>query len=285
MNPARTHRTHRVLLHLAALAVALVILAPFAWMATASIYQPSDLSARPYDWWPDHPSLFRYSDIFQGKGDDVAGAFRQSILNSLIVAGGTVAVSMAVGVLGAYAFAMLRFRGRRLVLMVFLGTYMLPPIALLITLYLLMSSLGLLDTRLGLILVYCSYVTPFVLWIMSNFFLTVPPELEEAARIDGCSRMGALVRVILPVARPGLFATLMFAFLLAWDEFLYALIFTSTSAAKTIPVAIADFSGRYSTDFGLVAAGGLIASVPPVLLAVAFQRWVVGGLAAGAVKG
>ncbi|CAM5571339.1 Carbohydrate ABC transporter permease OS=Streptomyces alboniger OX=132473 GN=CP975_27895 PE=3 SV=1 [Streptomyces alboniger] len=211
MNPARTHRSHRVLLHLAALAVALVILAPFAWMAIASISQPSDLSARPYDWWPDHPSLFRYSDIFQGKGDDVAGAFRQSILNSLIVAGGTVAISMAVGVLGAYAFAMLRFRGRRLVLMVFLGTYMLPPIALLITLYLLMSSLGLLDTRLGLILVYCSYVTPFVLWIMSNFFLTVPPELEEAARIDGCSRMGALVRVILPVARPGLFATLMFA--------------------------------------------------------------------------
>lgn len=282
MNPSRTHR---VLLHLAALAVALVILAPFAWMAVASISTPSDLTARPYGWWPDQPTLSRYSEIFRGSGDDVAGAFRQSIVNSLVVAGGTVAVSMGVGVFGAYAFARLRFRLRRLVLMVFLGTYMLPPIALLITLYLLMSSLGLLDTRLGLIIVYCSYVTPFVLWIMSNYFLSVPPELEEAARIDGCSRMGALLRVILPVARPGLFATLMFAFLLAWDEFLYALIFTSTSAAKTIPVAIADFSGRYSTDFGLVAAGGLIASVPPVLLAVAFQRWVVGGLAAGAVKG
>ncbi|XVQ09625.1 carbohydrate ABC transporter permease [Spirillospora sp. CA-255316] len=278
-------RTRRILTHLAALAVVLVILAPFAWMAVASISQPADLITRPYGWWPAHPSLSRYSEIFQGGGDDVAAAFRRSILNSLVVAGGTVAISMAVGVFGAYAFARLRFRLRRLVLMVFLGTYMLPPIALLITLYLLMSSLGLLDTRIGLIIVYCSYVTPFVLWIMSNFFLSVPPELEEAARIDGCSRMGALLRVMLPVARPGLFATLMFAFLLAWDEFLYALIFTSSSAAKTIPVAIADFSGRYSTDFGLVAAGGLIASVPPVLLAVAFQRWVVGGLAAGAVKG
>ncbi|MFD8381785.1 carbohydrate ABC transporter permease [Streptomyces sp. NPDC059679] len=282
MNPSRTHR---ILIHLAALAVAIVILAPFAWMAVASISQPADLIARPYGWWPEHPSFSRYSEIFQGRGDDVAGAFRQSILNSVIVAGGTVAISMTVGVFGAYAFARLRFRLRRLVLMVFLGTYMLPPIALLITLYLLMSSLGLLDTRLGLIIIYCSYVTPFVLWIMSNFFLSVPPELEEAARIDGCSRMGALLRVMLPIARPGLFATLMFAFLLAWDEFLYALVFTSSSAAKTIPVAIADFAGRYSTDFGLVAAGGLIASIPPVLLAITFQRWVVGGLAAGAVKG
>jgi multiple sugar transport system permease protein len=128
-------------------------------------------------------------------------------------------------------------------------------------------------------------VTPFVLWILSNYFLTIPAELEEAARVDGCSRMGALFRVMLPVARPGLFATIMFAFLLVWDEFLYALIFTSTPNAQTIPVAIANFTGRYSTDFGLVAAGGLIASVPPVLLAIAFQRYVVGGLSAGAVKG
>ena len=179
---------------------------------------------------------------------------------------------------------MLRFRFRRATMMVFLATYMLPPIALLVPLYLTMSALGLLDTDLGLIIIYCSYVTPFVLWILSNYFLSIPAELEEAARVDGCSRMGALFRVILPAARPGLFATIMFAFILAWDEFLYALIFTSTNA-KTIPVAIADFTGRYSTDFGLVAAGGLIASVPPVLLAVAFQRFVVGGLAAGAVKG
>jgi multiple sugar transport system permease protein len=148
-----------------------------------------------------------------------------------------------------------------------------------------MSSFSLLDSKIGLIVVYCSYVTPFVLWILSNYFLSIPAELEEAARVDGCSRMGALFRVMLPVARPGLFATIMFAFLLAWDEFLYALIFTSTNNAKTIPVAIADFSGRYSTDFGLVAAGGLIASVPPVLLAIAFQRYVVGGLSSGAVKG
>jgi multiple sugar transport system permease protein len=281
----KPRRGYVVFIHVLALLVCGVILAPFAWMAIASVSTPADLIARPYHWLPSHLTLTRYSEVFQGKGTDVARAFRQSVLNSTIVAGATVLISVTVGVLGGYAFAMLRFRFRRLTLVLFLITYMLPPIALLIPLYLMMSALGLIDTKLGLVIVYCAYVTPFVLWILGNYFLTLPAELEEAARVDGCSRMGALWHVMLPIARPGLFATIMFAFLLAWDEFLYALIFTSTSAAKTIPVAIADFSGRYDTDFGLVAAGGLIASVPPVLLAIAFQRYVVAGLSGGAVKG
>jgi multiple sugar transport system permease protein len=281
----KPRRGYVVFIHVLALLVCVVILAPFVWMAIASVSTPADLIARPYHWLPSHLTLSRYSEVFQGKGTDVARAFRQSVLNSTIVAGATVLISVTVGVLGGYAFAMLRFRFRRLTLVLFLITYMLPPIALLIPLYLMMSALGLIDTKTGLVIVYCAYVTPFVLWILGNYFLTLPAELEEAARVDGCSRMGALWHVMLPIARPGLFATIMFAFLLAWDEFLYALIFTSTSAAKTIPVAIADFSGRYDTDFGLVAAGGLIASVPPVLLAIAFQRYVVAGLSGGAVKG
>jgi multiple sugar transport system permease protein len=281
----RTSLRYRIFIHVAAVLVSVIVLAPFAWMAIASVSQPADLISVPYHWIPKHLTFFRYDQILHGNGQDVAGAFRQSVVNSTIVAAGTVVISVGVGVFGAYAFAMLRFRFRKLTMMVFLATYMLPPIALLVPLYLIMSSASLLDSKLGLIIVYCSYVTPFVLWILSNYFLTIPAELEEAARVDGCSRMGALFRVMLPVARPGLFATIMFAFLLAWDEFLYALIFTSTNNAKTIPVAIADFSGRYSTDFGLVAAGGLIASVPPVLLAIAFQRYVVGGLSSGAVKG
>jgi multiple sugar transport system permease protein len=281
----RVSRQYRIFIHCCAVFVSVIILAPFVWMLDASISPPSDLIARPYKWVPSHLDFSRYTKIFEGSGNDVAGAFRQSVLNSTIVAGGTVILAMTVGIFGAYAFAMLRFRFRRITLMVFLVTYMLPPIALLVPLYLIMSSVGLLDSKLGLIIIYTSYVTPFVLWILSNYFMTIPVELEQAARVDGCTRMGALFRVMLPVARPGIFATIMFAFLLAWDEFLYALIFTSSNNAKTIPVAIADFTGRYSTDFGLVAAGGLLASVPPVLLAIAFQRYVVGGLSAGAVKG
>jgi multiple sugar transport system permease protein len=205
--------------------------------------------------------------------------------SSLIVATAVTVISLVVGTLGGYAFARLRFRFRKMTLKLFLVVYMLPPIALVIPLYLLMAAFELLDTKLGLTVTYCSLVTPFAMWTMSNYFLSLPEELEDAARVDGCSRLGALFRIVLPMAKPGVFATALFAFLLAWDEFLYALIFTSTTNSKTIPVAIAEFTGKYGTDFGLVAAGGVLASLPPVLLAIVFQRYIVGGLSSGSVKG
>ncbi|MGY0231959.1 carbohydrate ABC transporter permease [Longispora urticae] len=276
---------YKIFIHAAAAFVSVVFLAPLAWLVIASVSELRDLLARPLRWLPAHPTWSRYDAIAHSGGSDVAGMFRQSMGNSVVVALGTVAVSMVVGVLGGYALARLRFRFRRSTMVAFLIAYMLPPIALLIPLYLVLTQLQLLDSKLGLIVVYTSFTTPFVLWIMTNQFLALPVELEEAARVDGCSRLGALVRVVLPVARPGLFATMMFTFLMSWDEFLYALIFTATPDAKTVPVAIAEFTGRYSADFGLVAAGGVLATLPPVLLALAFQRYVVDGLAAASVKG
>ena len=276
---------YSILVHGGAAIVSLVILAPFAWMVVASISPQRMLITTPLRWIPDHLYLARYTEIFRGSAGGTGAAFRAALVNSTVVASGTVAVAMLVGILGAYAFARLRFRFRRSVLALFLLTYMLPQISLLIPLYLILNVLGLLDTRVGLILVDCSLVIPFVLWILSNYFLTIPVELEEAARIDGTSRLGALFRVILPAARPGIFAAIMFAFLLAWDEFMYALIFTSSTAAKTVPVVISEFAGRYTTDFGLVAAGGILAALPPIVVAIAFQRYVVSGMAAGGVKG
>jgi multiple sugar transport system permease protein len=278
-------RRYRIFIHLAAVVVSLVFLAPFAWLVIASLSSPVDLLTVPLRWIPKHLSFSRYEQIFSSSGGTIFGNFRAALLNSTIVASATVAISMTIGVFGAYAFARLRFRGARATLLLFLSTYMVPPIALVIPMYLIMVKLHLLDTRLGLIIVYCSFATPFVLWIMGNYFQTIPRELEDAARVDGCTRIGALFRVILPLARPGLLSTMLFAFLIAWDEFLYALVFTSTNAAKTIPVAIAEFTGRFTTDFGLQAAGGILAAVPPVLIAIAFQRYIVGGLSAGAVKG
>ena len=272
---------NQALQYLAAAVVIVVMLAPFAWMIVASFQTQAELVRRPLPWWPAHFYPDRYVSIFTDPKNDV---FRSALRNSLVVALAVVAVSMLVGILGSYAFARLRFRFRRVILTTFLFTYMLPQIALLIPLYMILNRLGLLDHLLGLILVDCSLVVPFVLWILSNYFLTVPAELEESAWIDGASRLGALFRIVLPSARPGLFAAAMFAFLLAWDEFMYALIFTSSTASKTVPVAIAEFSGRYATDFGLVAAGGVLAALPPVVLALAFQRYVVSGLVSGAVK-
>jgi multiple sugar transport system permease protein len=274
-----------IFVHIGAIVVAICILAPFLWMVVASVTPQRVLITTPLRWIPTSLDFSRYDTIFRGGADSVGATFRAAMGNSIIVAVGVVVISMVVGILGAYAFARLRFRFRRAVLLLFLATYMLPQIALLIPLYLIMSSLGLLDTTIGLIIVDCSLVVPFVLWILSNYFLSIPEELEEAARIDGTSRMGALWYVVLPAARPGIFAAIMFSFLLAWDEFMYALIFTASDASKTLPVAISEFAGRYTTDFGLVAAGGILAALPPIIVAIIFQRYVVSGMSAGAVKG
>jgi len=278
-------RGYLVLIHVAAAFASVVILAPFGWLLYSSLVGQSDVIARPMHWIPEHVTLDRYREIFAGHGTSAGAEFRRAMVNSFLVASGTVVVSLVVGVLGGYALARLRFPLRRVTLLSFLVTYMLPPITLIIPLYLLMSRFGLLDTKTGLIVVYCSLATPFALWNMSNFFGSLPRDLEEAARVDGCTRLGALVRVVLPLSRPGVMATGLYAFLLCWDEFLYALIFTSTSRAKTIPVAIAEFTGRNAVDFGLIAAGGILASLPPVAITVVFQRYLVSGLTAGAVKG
>jgi multiple sugar transport system permease protein len=283
----RPTRRFMIAIHVAAVIMAVIVLAPFAWLIISSVSPSGDLLAAHTHWIPQQPTLSRYRQIISSApgGDNVAANFRLAMVNSLIVATATTVVSLVVGTLGGYAFARLRFRLRRTSLFAFLAIYMLPPIALVIPLYLALAALGLLDTKTGLVVTYCSIVTPFCLWTMSNYFLSMPPDLEEAARVDGCTRLGALMRVILPLSRPGLLTTAMFGFLLAWDEFLYSLIFTSTTNAKTIPVAIAEFTGKFSSDFGLIAAGGVLASLPPLLLALVFQRYIVGGLTSGAVKG
>lgn len=262
----------------------LVVLGPFAALLVASVSTQADLLKLPMPLWPAHPTFDRYYEIFTGGTDGVAGALRAAIVNSFIVATVSVAVSLACGALGAYAVARLRFRFKRGAVLLLLLTYMMPPLALVIPIYLALSVLGLLDTRTGLIVVYCSFTTPFVLWLLSSYFEALPVELEEAARIDGCTRLGALFRVVLPLARPGLISAGLLGFLGAWDEFFYSLIITSSPAAKTIPVALSEFTGRYSLDFGLMAAGGVIAALPPVLIALGLQRYITSGLTAGAIK-
>jgi multiple sugar transport system permease protein len=270
-----------------AMIVALVlILAPFAWLLISSVALPVDLLERPLSWIPAHIEFDRFAALtFGSSPDDTALGFRSAFVNSTLIASTVTAYSMVVGTLAAYAFSRLRFPGRGWLILAFMATYMLPPIALVVPLYQIMSSLGLRDTPLALMIIYSSFVTPFVIWIMRGYIDTISPELDDAARVDGCSRLGALWRVILPVSAPGLVSTALLAFLLAWDEFLYALIITQTNASKTLPIAITDFIGRHGIDFGLLATGGVIAALPPVIIAFAFQRYIVAGLTAGSVKG
>ena len=264
----------------------IVVLAPFAWLLISSVAAPVDLLSKPLKWIPDHITFDRFIQLTIGsEPNDQAQGFRSAFMNSLVIATAVTAVSLVVGTLAAYAFARLRFPGRGWLILAFMGTYMLPPIALILPLYQIMGAIGLRDTPMALILIYSSFVTPFVIWIMRGYISTIPSELDDAARVDGCSRLGALVRVIVPLAAPGLLSTALLAFLMAWDEFLYALILTSTNASKTLPVALNDFIGRYGLDFGQLATGGVIAALPPVIIAFLFQRHIVAGLTAGSVKG
>ena len=276
--------SHRLATAVFAAVLLIAVFGPVLALVVASLSSQSELLALPMHLWPSEPTLTRYRAILTGDADSVAGALRSALLNSLLVAACSVLVSLACGTLGAYAVARLRFRLRRATLVLLLITYMMPPLALVIPIYLALSELGLLDQRAGLVVVYCSFTTPFVLWLLSSYFATLPVDLEEAALIDGCTRLGALFRIVLPLSRPGLVSAGLLGFLGAWDEFFYALILTSSPAAKTIPVALTEFTGRYSLDFGLMAAGGLIAALPPVLIALLLQRYITSGLTAGAGK-
>ena len=282
--PGRLARS--VVLHALMVLTIILILAPFAWLLISSVSLPADLLAKPLSFIPTSISLDRFAALtFSANPDSSAAGFRAAMWNSLVVASAVTLVGLVVGIPAAYAFARLRFPGRGWLILAFMATYMLPPIALVIPLYQTMSALRLIDTTVALIIIYSSFVTPFVIWIMRGYFEAVSAELDDAARVDGCSRLGALVRVVLPVSTPGIVSTSLLAFLLSWDEFFYALIMTQTPVAKTLPVALNDFIGRHGIDFGMLAAGGVIAAIPPVLIAFAFQRYLIAGLTAGGVKG
>jgi multiple sugar transport system permease protein len=214
----------------------------------------------------------------------VARTFKITLRNSLVVASAVTLISLVVGSLAAYALVRINTPFREGILIGIMGTRMIPEVSLVIPLYILAARLRLLNTPPVLIATYLCFALPFAIWLMAAFFQTIPMELEDAALIDGCSRLKILFQIILPISAPGLVSTAIFVFLTAWDEFFFALIFTSTVAAKTVPVAIAEFTGRYVVDVTAMMTGGVLAAIPPVLLALVFQRYIVRGLTAGAVK-
>lgn len=277
----------KVLYLLLTVVALLVIYAPIAWLFLASISTRADLLATPPRWIPENPTLKNYLDILvPGTAvSEVARTFKITLGNSLLVALTTTIISLVIGSLAAYALARLRLPFRNAVFFGVLSVRMIPEISLVIPLYIIAARLSILNKPIVLILTYLSFALPFTIWMLTTFFETVPEELEDAALIDGSSRLNTLFRVVIPVAAPGIISTALFTFLLAWDEFFFALIFTSTVAAKTVPVAIAEFTGRYAVDITAMMTGGILAALPPVILALIFQRFIVSGLSAGAVKG
>lgn len=269
------------------LLVLLFIYLPVAWLVISSVSTRSELLATPIHWIPQEPTFQNYLNILspaQGTSE-VARTFRITLWNSLLVASSVTVIALTLGSLASYALIRLRFPFRQPMLIGILGTRMIPEISLVIPLYLFATRFGLFNSPIILIITYLSFALPFAIWLMAAFFDTIPVELEDAARIDGCNRIQTLWKVIIPISAPGLVSTGLFVFLTAWDEFFFALILTSTVSAKTVPVAIAEFTGRYVVDVGGMMTGGVLAAIPPVLLSLIFQRYIVSGLTAGAVKG
>ena len=278
----------RMLIPVLLVVLALVLIyMPVAWLLISSVSTRAELLSTPIHWIPQEPTFKNYIDILspsQGVSE-VARTFRVTLRNSLLVAGSVTIVALVLGSAAAYALVRLRMPFRQGLLVGILGTRMIPEISLVIPMYLFATRFGLFNTPLILVITYLSFALPFAIWLMAAFFGTIPVELEDAARIDGCNRFETLWRVILPISSPGLVSTGLFVFLSAWDEFFFALILTSTVSAKTVPVAIAEFTGRYVVDVGGMMTGGVLAAIPPVLLSLLFQRYIVSGLTAGAVKG
>ena len=275
-------RLFSVFVHAMALLVAVIVLAPLAWLFIMSVSSNADLSAKPLHWWPETLDFSRYATLFDRSEGSAGEAFMASLFNSVRVAGMATLAALAVGVPAGWAVSRTPKLGWTLGAVI--ATYMLPPVALSVPLYLILAKFGLLNNVFGLALVYLSILS-FVTWLLKAGFDPIPRDLEQAAAIDG-ARLDQMLRiVILPLALPVIATTMIFAFLLAWDEFFYALLFTSNRDAKTLTVAIADLAGGRVSDYGLIATAGVIASLPPVLIGVFTQRALISGLTQGGVKG
>lgn len=281
-------RIGRIILYLLVLTIIVFTVVPYLWLVVSSLSTKSQLTEIPLKWFPANPTFENYEAMLFGSTNitlTAAQDFKAAMGNSLFVTLAVVAISLVLGVLAAYAYSRFRFRGRGPLLNLTLFTQMIPPIAVIIPMYIILVNLGWIDSKFSLIMVYLSFVLPYLIWIMKGYIDGIPTELEEAAMIDGCGRLKSFVKVVLPIVSVGLAATVIFAFIISWNEFFYALNFTRTIASKTLPVLISDFNSKFGSNYVMSATAGVIASLPPVVIALVFQKYIISGLSAGAVKG
>jgi len=278
MHQARITKTINLVLVYIVLILAVVLsLLPIFYLFITS-FKPAQLTFAIPPVWVFQPTLQNYYDVFAG------GTFSKYFMNSLFVALMTTAIAMALGSFSGYGFARFRFLGAHWMRLGSLLPQMLPPITIIVPLYVLFNSMKLIDNVWALVISYLTFTIPLAIWLMTGFFSDVPHELEESAMIDGCTRMGALFRVSFPIVAPGLAATAILCFLYCWNEFLYAVILTGRDA-RTLPVTITSFMTNKAILWGRIAASGSLILVPVLIFALLAQRYLVRGLSRGAIKG
>src|SRR5262245_19013195 len=252
---------------------------PFYWMVATSLKHDPEIYGYEATLIPERPTLANYATVFRET------PYLLYLRNSVAVAVGSTVLSMVIAVLGAYAIARLDFPGRALLARSLVFTYLVPTSLLFIPMFAMMSVLRLTDSLHGLTIAYLGFDVPFCTWLLMGYFKSVPVELEEAALVDGCNRVSALVRIVLPLALPALVVVTFFSFTHAWNEFLYAHVFTSTNSARTVTTGLANFMSQDVFFWGPLMASTVMSALPPVIMFLVLQRWVVKGLTLGGVKG
>jgi len=268
----------RALLIVAQILLAIFVLLPFFWMFSVSLKPPTEPFAIPARLWPDDPTLANYVTAFRPE-------FRTYFMNSLIVSGASVVITVTLGLLAAYSFT----RGQLLAITVLMSAVVLaqmfPHSAIIIPIYLMMRAADLLNTYTSLIIAYVSVTLPVAIWMLRGFLMKLPISLEEAAAIDGAGPLRVFWDIVVPLARPGVIATAVYMLIVTWQEFLFALSFTSTREMRTLPVGLNDFIGQYGIRYGELMASSVMVSLPVIAVFFFLQRYFVAGLTAGAVKG
>jgi trehalose/maltose transport system permease protein len=254
------------------------VLGPFLWQIVTALKPEAQLSQLP-PLLPHPPTWQHFSDVLQTP--DFLRVFGNSVLVAFLV----VLTALFLGIPASYALAKLRVRGGHFLVGIMLVFSMFPPIANVAPLYLLLVRLGIRDSIFGIVLAHSVYALPFAIWLLTAFFREIPEDLYRAAKIDGCSHLGILRHVVIPLAVPGLLSVSLLVFLFSWNEFLYAFTLTASARSRTLPVAIALFPGLHEIPWGEISAAAVLATVPSILLMLIFQRYVVSGLTAGSVKG
>ncbi len=254
---------------------------PFYWAIATSLKTSAQLNAAPPSYWPREITFDHYRSVFNN------GGFTKGLQNSAIVALSSVLLALLIGSLAAYAIGRFNFRGKTPVMYLILSMTMFPAIAILGSLYEMIRWAGQFNTLTALIFSYTTFTLPFMVWVLANFFRSMPAELEQAAMVDGATPMRAFYQILLPLAAPGMATTGLLAFIAAWNEYLFANTFTLTPDKRTVPVAIANFSGNTSFEipWGQIMAASVVVTVPLIVLVLLLQRKIIAGLTAGAVKG
>jgi len=275
----RRRRTRQLGWNVLGLVVLAVMVFPVYWMVATAFKPGQQILSYTPKWVPTSPTLSNFRDAIHQP------FFWNAVKNSLIVVSAVVALSVVLAFLASLALAKFHFYGRKAFIVLILGVQMVPLAALIIPLYILMSRLGQVDKLTGVIAMYLTFVLPFTVWTMRGFLLGIPKELEEAAMVDGATRFGAFVRVLLPLVGPGLVATSIFAFIQAWNEFIIAYVFLHTPEKQTLMVWFASFTTLPGTDWGPLMAGATLCALPVVVFFLLVQRRIAFGLTAGAVRG